>query len=56
MVIQTWGDIIFISLQQVWSSIALLVPMLFGALLIFFIGLVIAIALGQLVEQIVRGL
>ncbi|MEK7083433.1 MAG: hypothetical protein AAB972_04625 [Patescibacteria group bacterium] len=56
MVIQTWGDIIFISLQQVWSSIALLVPMLFGALLIFFIGLVIAITLGQLVEQIVRGL
>ncbi len=30
--------------------------MLFGALFIFFIGLIIAVTLGQLVEQIVRGL
>ena len=56
MVIQTWGDVILISLQQVWSSVALFVPMLFGSLLIFFIGLVIAMTMGELAEQLVKGL
>ena len=56
MVLQTWGDVIIVSLQQVWSSIAAFVPMLFGSLLIFFIGWIIAMTLGQLVEQIVKGL
>ena len=56
MVLQTWGDVIILSLQQVWTSIAAFVPLLFGSLLIFFIGLIIAMTLGQLVEQIVKGL
>ncbi len=37
-------------------SIAAFIPTLFGSLLVFFIGLVIAVTLGQLVEQVVRGL
>ena len=56
MVLQTWGDVIILSLQQVWTSVASFVPMLFGSLLIFFIGVVIAMTIGQLVEQIVKGL
>ncbi len=56
MGLQLWGDVILVSLQQVWMSIAAFIPALFGSLLIFFIGLVIAVTLGQLVEQIVRGL
>ena len=56
MVLQTWGDVIIMSLQQVWTSIASFVPMLFGSLLIFFIGMIIAMTIGQLVEQIVKGL
>ena len=56
MVLQTWGDVIILSLQQVWTSVASFVPMLFGSLLIFFIGLIIAMTLGQLVEQIVKSL
>ena len=56
MVLQTWGDVIILSLQQVWTSIASFVPLLFGSLLVFFIGLIIAMTLGQLVEQIVKGL
>ena len=56
MVLQTWGDVIIMSLQQVWTSVANFVPMLFGSVLIFFIGIIIAMTLGQLVEQIVRGL
>lgn len=56
MGLQLWGDVILASLQQVWMSIAAFIPTLFGSLLVFFIGLVIAVTLGQLVEQVVRGL
>jgi len=56
MGLQLWGDVILVSLQQVWMSIAAFIPTLFGSLLVFFIGLVIAVTLGQLVEQVVRGL
>ena len=56
MVLQKSGDVIIVSLQQVWTSVASFVPMLFASLLIFFIGVVIAMTIGQLVEQIVKGL
>lgn len=56
MVLQTWGDVIIASLQQVWASVANFVPFLLGALLVFVIGWIIAVALGKLVEQVVRAL
>jgi hypothetical protein len=56
MVLQTWGDVIIASLQQVWASVANFVPFLLGALLVFIIGWIIAVALGKLVEQVVRAL
>lgn len=56
MVLQTWGDVIVASLQQVWASVANFVPFLLGALLVFVIGWIIAVALGKLVEQVVRAL
>lgn len=56
MVLQTWGDVIVASLQQVWSSIANFLPLLVGALIVFLIGWIVAVALGKVVEQIVRAL
>lgn len=56
MVLQTWGDVIVASLQQVWASVANFVPLLIGALVVFIIGWIIAVSLGKLVEQIVRAL
>lgn len=56
MVLQTWGDVIVASLQQVWASVAAFVPFLVGALVVFIIGWIIAVALGKLVEQVVRAL
>lgn len=56
MVLQTWGDVVVASLQQVWTSVANFVPLLIGAVIIFIIGWVIAIALGKVVEQVVRAL
>lgn len=56
MVLQTWGDVIVASMQQVWTQIANFVPLLVGALVVFIIGWIVAVALGKLVEQVVRAL
>lgn len=56
MYLQTWGDLILISLQQVWATVAVFMPRLLGALIVFIIGWVVAMALGKLVEQIIRSL
>lgn len=56
MILQTWGDVIVASLQQVWTSVANFVPLLIGAVVVFLIGWVVAMSLGKLVEQVVRAL
>lgn len=56
MILQTWGDVIVASLQEVWASLAAFVPLLIGALVVFLIGWVVAVALGKVVEQVVRTL
>ncbi len=56
MVLQTWGDVIVASLQEVWVSVAQFIPLLVGAVLVFIVGWVVAEALGKVVEQIVRAL
>src|SRR3989344_3655551 len=53
---ETWGDVIVVSLQQVWASVAYFVPLLVGAVVIFIIGWIVAVSLGKLVEQVVRAL
>lgn len=56
MILQTWGDVIVASLQQVWASVANFLPFLIGAVMVFIIGWIIAVSLGKLVEQVVRAL
>ena len=56
MVLQTWGDVIVASLQEVWVLIAGFVPLLIGAILVFIIGWVVAETIGKIVEQIIRAL
>ena len=56
MILQTWGDVIVASLQQVWTSVANFVPLLIGAVVVFIIGWIVAVSLGKLVEQVVRAL
>lgn len=56
MVLQTWGDVIVASLQQSWTAVANFIPLLVGALIVFIIGWIVAVALGTLIEQIVRSL
>lgn len=56
MVLQTWGDAIVVSLQQVFNSVAAFIPLFIGAVVVFLIGWIVAAALGKVVEQVVRAL
>lgn len=56
MILQTWGDVIVASLQNVWAQVAMFIPRFIGALIVFVVGWIVAVALGKVVEQIVRSL
>lgn len=51
--IQTWGEAITISLLGLWDRFVNFLPSLLGALLVFFFGLIMAVALGKVVEKII---
>lgn len=56
MFVQTWVDVIRFSLQNMWQGFILFLPTLLGALIIFFVGLVIAAGLGKIVEKLIDAL
>lgn len=56
MLVQTWGDVLIISFQQLWTGVISFVPRLIVALIVFVIGWVIAMALSKVVAQIIRTL
>jgi len=56
MLVQTWGDVLIASFQELWSGVIAFVPKLVVAFVVFLIGWVIAVALGKVVSQIVRSL
>ena len=56
MLVQTWGDVLMASFQQLWGGVVAFVPKLIVALIVFIVGWVIAVAIGKLVEQIIRAL
>lgn len=53
MVVQTWTEVLAVSLQQLWSVFVGFLPALLGALLVFVLGLVVASGLGMLVKKLV---
>jgi len=53
---QTWGDVLIGSFQQLWGGVIGFIPKLIIALIIFIAGWIIAVALGRLVSQIIRAL
>ena len=56
MFIQTWADVITFTFQNLWTGFVLFLPNFLGALVIFFIGLVIASGVGKVVEKLVDAL
>ena len=56
MNIQSWTDVIVLSLQNVWVSVISFLPTLIVALIVLIIGLLVASVLGSLVEKIFDAL
>lgn len=56
MFVQTWADVISFTLQNLWTGFVLFLPNFLGALVIFFVGLVIAAGLSKVVEKLVDAL
>lgn len=56
MIVQTWGDVITASFQELWGGVVSFVPQLVIALVVFIIGWVIAVALGKVVSHVVKSL
>ncbi len=54
MLIQTWGELITVSLQSLWTDYArFLLTNFLGAVVVFIIGWIIAIILARLVAQLI---
>jgi len=51
---QTWSGIVSDSLQTLWDGFVGFIPNLIGAIVVFLIGLVVAVVLGKLVTRIVQ--
>mgnify|MGYP001618054452 FL=1 len=56
MFVQNWVDVVTFSLQNLWQGFVLFLPTFLGALIIFFVGLVIAAGLGKIVEKLIDAL
>src|SRR3989344_2654915 len=56
MIVQTWGDVITASFQELWGGVVSFVPQLIIALVVFIVGWVIAVALGKIISQVVKTL
>ncbi len=56
MIVQTWGDVLIASFQQLWEGVIGFVPRFIVAVIVFVVGWVIAVALGRVVAQAIRSL
>lgn len=56
MLIQTWGDVLRNSFQDIGMGLANFVPNLFVAIIIFIIGWIVGSLLGRVVAQIMKSL
>lgn len=52
--VQTWGEAITLSLLNLWDRFINFLPSLVGAVLVFVAGWIVAIALGKVIEHIVK--
>jgi hypothetical protein len=54
--VQTWGGVISTSLIQLWNQVAYFLPVFFGAILVFILGVLVASAIGKVIERLVKVL
>lgn len=55
MTLQTWNDFLTASFQNLWTGVIGFIPNLFVAIVIFVLGWVVGIVLGQWVARIIRS-
>jgi hypothetical protein len=53
--VQTWGEAITVSLLSLWERFINFLPALLGAVLVFLFGWIIAVALGKMVEKLIKA-
>jgi hypothetical protein len=56
MLVQDWGDVLVASFQSLWGGVAVAMPKIIFAVVVFIIGWVIAVAIGKVVAQIIRAI
>ena len=56
MLLQTWGEILTRSFQELWFGIIGFVPNIIVAIVIFIVGWVVGVLLGRVVAQLVHSL
>jgi len=56
MIVQTWTDVIMASLQNLWDGFVAFIPALLGALVVFIVGWLVAMALGKIVTRILQAI
>src|SRR3989344_5139606 len=54
--VQTWGEVLIASFYELWLGVVAFAPRLIGAIIVFVICWVIALALGKVVSHIIRSL
>jgi len=54
MIVTNWLDTTVVALQNLWQGFIEFIPSLIGALLVFLIGWVVALAFGKLVAEILK--
>lgn len=52
--IQTWGEVLNKSFQDIWLGVANFIPNFLGAIVLFLVGWLIAVILGRVVAQIIK--
>src|SRR3989344_4887519 len=55
MLVQTWGEVLQASFQNLWAAVVAFLPQVVIALVVFIIGWVIAVGVGKLVERLLRA-
>jgi len=53
--LQTWGDVLIISLQNTWMGVVNFVPTFLVAVVLFLVGWFIAVILGRVVSQVIKA-
>lgn len=56
MLVQTWADVLMVSLQNLWGGFIAFLPSLVGAIVVFVIGWIVAMALEKVIERILKSI